>query len=41
MLSSQGKSELKDPCPICYEEEVSTLAETPCGHIFCEDCINL
>lgn len=32
---------LKEPCPICYEDEVSTLAETPCGHLFCEECINL
>lgn len=32
---------LKDPCPICYEKDVDKVAETPCGHQFCESCIRL
>lgn len=28
-------------CPICLNEEVDTLRETLCGHIFCSTCIKL
>jgi hypothetical protein len=32
---------LEDPCPICYDDEVDELSETPCGHRFCTMCIKL
>ena len=26
-------------CPICYDEDVDFMAETPCKHYFCASCI--
>ena len=28
-------------CPICYDEDVDFMAETPCKHYFCASCIAL
>ena len=30
---------LKDPCPIVMRKMKDKVAETPCGHQFCESCI--
>jgi len=30
---------LEGKCPICYDENVSMMALTPCGHTICTGCI--
>ena len=37
----EAGTKLEDPCPICYDDEVDELSETPCGHKFCTVCIIL
>ena len=30
----------KEPCSICYEDDMTNPAVTPCGHVFCKGCID-
>lgn len=32
-------SDLEDGCPFCMEEKFADPVSTPCGHVFCRECI--
>lgn len=38
MTDQNIQKRLQEPCPICYEENKTSIV-TDCGHVFCEECI--